>query len=369
MKKICFFNSSDFWGGGEKLHLENAKAFRTKGYDVTIAAHPDSELWARAKDEGFQTFAITIGSTSFLNVFKLLNIKSYFQKEKIDTVIFTTSQDLKTASIAAHWAKCSKIVYLRGLATPIKNSIINRYCMKTACTHLIANSQETKRTMLQNLSAHIPKEKIAVIYHGIDHRLLEKDGPKLPEITSEEGTILLGNAGRLTLQKGQQHLITIAEKLKAQNVQFKLYVAGTGELYDELQASIISKNLQEEVILLGFVADMEAFMRSIDIFLLTSSWEGFGFVIVEAMAKSKPVIAFDITSNPEIITDGKTGLLAQHSDANDFAAKTLEVIQNTTLRNQLGSQARQSVIDRFLITERITELEEYLLSGKTLRSI
>ena len=85
MKKICFFNSSDFWGGGEKLHLENAKAFRAKGYEVTIAAHQDSELWKRSNEEGFETFAVTVGSTSFLNIFKLLRIKSYFQKEKIES--------------------------------------------------------------------------------------------------------------------------------------------------------------------------------------------------------------------------------------------------------------------------------------------
>jgi glycosyltransferase involved in cell wall biosynthesis len=361
MKKICFLNSSDFWGGGEKLHLENAKAFRAKGYEVTIAAHQNSELWKRAVDEGFSTFAVRVRSTSFLNIFKLLRIKSYFQKQKIDTVIFTTSQDLKTASIAAHWAGCEKVIYLRGLATPIKNSIINRYCMRTACTHLIANSQETKRTMLQNLSAYIPEEHIVVIYHGIDEKLLQEGGAELPEVNAEEGTLILGNAGRLTLQKGQQYLIQVAEKLKNQNIKFKLYIAGTGELYDELQASITAKNLQNEVVLLGFVADMEAFMQSIDVFLLASSWEGFGFVIVEAMAKGTPVVAFDITSNPEIVTNGKTGLLARHPDVNDFTAKTLEIIQNTTLLQQLGSQAKQSVIDRFLITERITELEEYLL--------
>lgn len=363
MKKICFFNSSNFWGGGEKLHLENAKAFRKKEYEVTIAAHQNSELWTRAQNEGFKTFAVQVGSTSFLNVFKLLRIKSYFQKEGIDTVIFTTSQDLKIASIAAHWAKCDKVVYLRGLATPIKNSIVNRYCMNTACTHLIANSQETKRTMLQHLSKYIDADKIAVIYHGIDKKLLADGGDKLPQIVADESTVVLGNAGRLTLQKGQQHLIEVAENLKEQGIKFKLYVAGTGELHDQLQACISAKKLENEVILLGFVADMEAFMRSIDIFVLSSSWEGFGFVIVEAMAKGKPVVAFDITSNPEIITDEKTGLLATHLDTRDLTKQTASLILDTELRKQMGQAAKQSVVDRFLIEERITELEEYLLKG------
>lgn len=363
MKKICFFNSSNFWGGGEKLHLENAKAFRNKGYEITIAAHLDSELWTRAQAAGFKTFAVSVGSTSFLNIAKLIRIKAYFKTEGIDTVIFTTSQDLKTASIAAHWAGCEKIVYLRGLATPIKNSTVNRYCMRTACTHLIANSQETKRTMLQNLSKHIAEDKIAVIYHGVDEKLLEDTGKRLPEVKRTEGTIILGNAGRLTTQKGQHLLIDVAEKLKSRAVDFKLYIAGTGELYESLKSDIEQKGLQKEVILLGFVEDMEAFMQSINVFLLSSSWEGFGFVIVESMAKGKPVVAFDITSNPEIISDGKTGLLAEHLDVDDFADKTEQLIKNTELRTRMSNAAKQSVNQRFLIEERISELEEYLLKN------
>lgn len=361
MKKICFFNSSNFWGGGEKLHLENAKAFHNKGYNVTIAAHRGSELWNRAKNEGFETFAVQVGSISFLNIFKLLQIKSYFQKEGIDTVIFTTSQDLKTASIAAHRAKCKKVVYLRGLATPIKSSIINRFCMNTACTHLIANSQETKRTMLQHLGKHIATDKIAVIYHGIDEKLLNVDGPLLPEIEGKANGIILGNAGRLTEQKGQKNLIQLAINLKAKGIEFTLFIAGTGELYDELLSLIRENNLFNEVILLGFVSDMEAFMSGIDIFVLTSSWEGFGFVIVEAMAKGKPVIAYDITSNPEIVSDGKTGLLAKHSDVHDLTAQTMKLVTNSALRSEMGEAAKQRVKDHFLIDQRITELEVYLL--------
>lgn len=361
MKKICFFNSSNFWGGGEKLHLENAKAFRDTGYHVTIAAHPKSELWSRAISEGFQTFAVSINSTSFLNVFKLFRIKSYFKKQQIDTIIFTTSQDAKTASIAGAIACVPKIVYLRGLATPIKNSFINRYCLGSCITHIVANSEETKRTILQNLGDTLSPNRVPVIYHGVDASLLENNAHCPPEIHNLGRGIILGNAGRLTKQKGQKHLITVAKNLKAQGLEFTLFIAGTGELHSELQHQINTENLQNEVILLGFVADMDAFMQHIDVFLLGSSWEGFGFVLVEAMAKGKPIVAFDITSNPEIISDRKTGLLARHQDLDDFTAKTKEIMTNTSLRQQLGRAAKRSVINRFLIADRIIELEQHLL--------
>lgn len=361
MKKICFFNSSNFWGGGEKLHLENAKAFRHIGYQVTIATHPRSELWTRAKNEGFRTFSVSVGSASFFNVFKLYRIQAYFKRQHIDTVIFTTSQDAKIASIAAAIARVSKIVYLRGLATPIKNSFINRYCLGRCMTHIVANSEETKRTILQHLAGTLSSNRIPVIYHGVDATLLESSTRRLPKMNHQGRGTILGNAGRLTEQKGQKHLITLAKNLKDQGLNFTLFIAGTGELHEELQQKIKINNLQNEVILLGFVADMAAFMQRLDVFLLSSSWEGFGFVLVEAMAKGKPVVAFDITSNPEIVSDGKTGLLARHNDMTDFTSKTIELITNISLRQELGAAAKQSVIDRFLIADRIAELEQYLL--------
>ena len=362
MKKICFFNSSNFWGGGEKLHLENAKAFRAKGYSVTIAAHPMSPLWERGQEAGFNLFPVEVKSISFLHIFKLLRIKSYFLKEEIDTVIFTTSQDAKIASIAGQMAHLPRRVYLRGLATPIKNSVVNRYCLGKATTHIIANSEETKRTILHYLHNTLDAVQIPVIYHGLDSTILNNAHEILPQIKELGKGVILGNAGRLTHQKCQKYLIQVAKKIKDQGLEFTLFIAGTGELHDELQQYIKDENLENEVILLGFVADMDVFMQSIDIFVLGSSWEGFGFVLVEAMAKEKPVVAFDITSNPEIITNGQTGLLAQHLDIDDFSNKLAQLIRDANLRQHMGAAAKQSVIDRFMMIDRITELEHYLLN-------
>ena len=363
MKRICFFNSSDFWGGGEKLHLENAIEFRNRGFDVIIAAHPNSELWQRAQKNGFDTLGVTVNSMSFINVFKLLKLQRQFKLQKIDTLIFTTSQDFKTASIAGHFSNIPRIVYLRGLAVPIKNSLVNRFCLNRACTHIIANSEETKKTILQNFQGILPAEKVKTIYHGIQPELLELKKEKSDFFAKKPKGIILGNAGRLTRQKGQYHLIEVARYLKKEKIEFTLFIAGMGDSFHELAESIKKYDLQNEVVLLGFVENMEAFMQHIDLFLLPSSWEGFGFVIVEAMAKSKPVVAFNTTSNPEIINDQKTGLLAKYPDTMDFAIKTKQLIQDDALRKKMGKAAKQSVIDKFIIQDRVAELEEYITNN------
>ena len=361
MKNICFINTTGFWGGGEKLHLEYALKFIERDYNVFLATSTNSPLFTKAKENNIKTFEIKLGNLSFLNAYKYLLLYRFFKKENIDTVIFSSSPDLKTGGFSAKLAKVKNIVYLRGLAVPIKNTFLNRILYKDIITHIIANSHETKRTLTINLGKSIDvDDKIKVIYHGIDLELYDKTKKETINNDIKE-EIILGNAGRLTNQKGQKDLIKIAHILKEKGLKFKLKIAGTGELQSELEAMIKEFKLEQDVILLGFVSDMENFMRSLDIFLLSSSWEGFGYVIVEAMAASKPVVAYDISSNPEIIDNKVTGFLVDYPDIDMFSQKIETLIKDKDIRNQLGVNGRKAVEDKFQLDDRITEMEDYLL--------
>jgi len=362
MKNVCFFNSTLFWGGGEKLHLEYALEFRKKNYDVIIAVKNGSPLSEESSKNKLKSVDVSVRNLSFLNPIKIVKLIRFYRQQKIDTVIFSVPQDLKLGSIAAKLAGVKRIVYLRGLAVPIRDNILNHLIFKYLTTHIVANSQETKRNILQNLGKYIDNDKVKTIYHGIDiEEFNSSNNRKNESIVSKGHGVILGSAGRLTKQKGQHHLIEIARKLKEKGIDFTLFIAGTGELEDELSHLIHQHNLQKDVILLGFVKDMDCFMKSIDIFLLTSIWEGFGYVLVESMIKSKPVVAFNITSNPEIITQNKTGFLINYPDVDSFADKTQYLIQNESIRKQLGANGRMSVINRFNITDRISEFESHLL--------
>lgn len=364
MKHICFFNSVKFWGGGEKLHLENAIEFKKKHYQLTLVVHPNGPLSQKAKLHKLPTFPLKVANLSFLNPFKIMRLVRFYKKEKIDTVVFSSSQDSKIASIAAKIAGVQKIVYLRGLAVSIKASWINRIIFKHCITHIVSNSEETKRQILKHLGKYISHDKVHTIYHGIDVSKPEIPPSTLVKSIRAKGKgIILGNAGRLTAQKGQKKLIEVAKLLKKQGLEFTLFIAGSGELETELKTLIANYQLQEEVILLGFVEDMDGFMEAIDIFLLSSIWEGFGYVIVEAMLKSKVVVAFDKTSNPEIIKANETGFLVAYPDVEMFAAKTSTLIKDETLRQEMGQAALKRVYERFVIEDRITEFEEYLLGN------
>jgi glycosyltransferase involved in cell wall biosynthesis len=361
MKNICFLNSLKFWGGGEKLHLENAIVFQEMNYRVFLLCKLNTPLWEKANLEKLNTYPINVGNLSFLNPFKLIKLILYYKRLKIDTIIFSSSQDFKTGSISAYIAGVKRIVYLRGLAVPIKNSLVNRMIFKHILTHIIPNSNETKINMLKYLGKYVNEEKVKTIYHGIDPKIIKpSQHEKLNVIQKMGHGIILGNAGRLTEQKNQRKLIEIAKIIHDAEVDFTLFIAGTGELKSELEILIDKYQLTKKVVLLGFVEDMDIFMNSIDIFLLTSVWEGFGFVLVEAMIKSKPIVAFNMTSNPEIIANNKSGFLVSYPDLDMFAEKTVQLIKDEKLRKRMGDEGFNIVQRRFLLKDRVLEIESFL---------
>ena len=363
MAKVCFFNTIVFWGGGEKLHLETALEFQKLGHEVVVCSNKKAPLYSKARSYSLSVYPLRVGNLSFLNPFKLLRCIRFFRSHEIDAVVFSSSQDSKTAGIAARLAGVRKIVYLRGLAAPIKSSVVNRYLFGSCLTHIIANSEETKRMILKNLEPQIDLKKVHVIYHGIDVSLISESQKRVLNEIKEKGRgLILGNAGRLTAQKGQKHLVETAQKLKQKGVNFTLFIAGSGEMVQVLNKWIELYYLSEQVLMLGFVEDMDAFMNSLDVFLLTSEWEGFGFVLVEAMVREVPVVCFDITSNPEIIKDKETGFLVPFADTDAFTEKITLFAHDENLRKEMGAAGLNRVHKHFVIEDRIKELDNCIFT-------
>ncbi len=362
-KKICFFNTTPFWGGGEKLHLEYALEFKKLGYRVCIVARQNSPFYEKSLNENLEVDSFTICNLSFLNKMKSNKLVNYFKEANIDTVFISASPDLKIAAPAAKKAGIKNIVYLRGLAVSIKNNPLNKRLLKHTVTHIIANSEETKRKMTENFNNPDLEHKVKVIYHGIDLALFDKNYSNQESIYVKQGEeIIFGNAGRLTKQKGQHYLIEIANKLNEKQLNYKILIAGTGEAEQELKQLIKVNNLEEKVILLGFVKDMEGFMKSLDVFVLTSLWEGFGYVIVEAMAAQKPVVAFDVSSNPEIIAKDETGFLIKNTDINAFSNTLEQLAKDKELRLSFGTNGRKRVEEKFQLAFVIKQIEAILFT-------
>ena len=355
MKNICFFNSHKVWGGGEKWHYDMALRLRQAGYSVRVLTNRPSELAHRIEQENIPLHQIRISNLSFLNVLKILHIRNLLKRYHIQTIFLNAATDVKVAGIAAKLAGVEKIIYRRGIALPVKNTFLNRWLFLNIITDVIAISEETRRTILQNNPALISSEKIKIIYNGIDLQAYDRE-QTIKIYSGEPGEILLGSAGRLSQEKGSTYLIELARELKNRGMRFKLLIAGKGKLEAQLKHYARTLDVEPEVQFWGFVENIKSFLQNLDIFLLPSLYEGGARVLMEAMAVQKPVVAFNVSSNPEIVVHKETGLLAEKGNITDLANCVEELSSNENQRCVLGKNARRRIEERFDLQKAIKEV-------------
>ena len=363
-RTICFFNSAKAWGGGEKWHFDMATRIDPARWRAIVAARPDGELYSRLSKTGLPLFGAKVSNLSFLDPVMRRKLRAFFAAENIDTVIMNLPSDLKVAGPAAKKAGTAKIVYRRGSAVPVRDTFLNRHLFGGCLTGVIANSIETKRTILSNNGGLFDPERIEVIYNGIDLAWWDA-GARAVMHKPRPGEIVIGSAGRLVRQKGQSYLLDLAAILERRGLDFTILIAGEGPLRARLVKEASARGLGGRVRFAGFVQDMRSFMGSIDIFVLPSLWEGFGYVLIEAMASRRPVVAFDHSSNPEIVENGTTGSLVGGFDIESMADRVMELSRDRALRERYGANGRRRVESLFPIEKAVRHLERWLDSKAT----
>lgn len=357
---ICFFNSTPFWGGGEKWHLEAATALARRGHDVVVVGRSGAPLLHRARAAGLETAGFPISRLRWLDPTLLLRLRRFFVRHGTEAVVFNGPLDLKAGGVAARLAGVPRRVYRRGLAVPIRDRWLNRYLFDRVLTHAIANSQATRDLMLRDLRTGFGPSDITVIPNGIDLDAFDRSATPSPSRRAE-GPVVLGNVGRLSPEKRHHLLLEVARLLSDRGIDFRLLVAGEGPERQRLEARADELGVRSRVDFLGFVHDVPGVLREMDVFLLASRWEGFGYVIVEAGAAALPVVAFDISSNPEVIEQGTTGFLVPEGDVPAFADRVQDLIERPDLRRGMGTAAREMVERRFALDRATDRLEQLLL--------
>lgn len=352
--RICFMNTTFVWGGGEKWHLDHACAFREHGDEVFIIAREKSAFLRQAEAAGFSCHVVRIGNLSFLNPLRLVQFFRFFSKNRIDILVMNLSKDLKIGAPSARLAKVPTIVYRRGSAIPVKNTLLNRFLYSNCITHILANSEATKKTLLQHNPNLFPSERIKVIYNGITC------SPTLKKRSSPHESVVIGSMGRLVYQKGQDLLINMAARLKTLGITSTLFIGGDGKLKTAYQQLIDQMGLNDTVTLRGHVSDTASFYDEIDIFAFPSRWEGFGYALAEAMLAGKPIVAFNISSNPELVENGVNGILVPWCDTQAFENALVELINKPDLRDKMGENGRRMVQDRFDLEKNKKKVIEFL---------
>jgi len=185
-------------------------------------------------------------------------------------------------------------------------------------------------------SYRLDNSKVTTIYNPIDINDI-KDKSELECIDSYNKKFKLISCGRLAKEKDYPTLIKALYMLKQNGYSdFELFILGEGTEKKQLETMVDNFGLNDHIKFIGFKENPYSYMRQADILILSSLWEGFGHVIVEAMACWTAVISSDCPSGPrEIITDNVNGLLFKTGDEEDLAEKIISLINNTEHRKSI----------------------------------
>lgn len=336
MRILCFL--PDFGGGGAQRTLINlAASFRQAGHDVILgAAQPDgpARTWV---DPNVRT--VPVGRGQLRNA--LLPLARLIKDERPD-VVLSSVLDANIVAIAARALAGSprpKLVVRETNSHRARGDIgflrqrLTRFAYPRADA-VVALSEGVRQELIEDYA--LPAASVVTIHNPVEFEALvaEARNSPAPPVT-KDGPWIMG-VGRLIRQKGFDRLISAVAQLKRPDV--RLVLVGEGPDRERLTAQ--ARDLGVALLVPGFMSEPMHWLAHADVFALSSRWEGFGHVIVEAMAAGAPVVAFDCPHGPrDIIKDRANGLLVPDGDESALTRAMADLLDDRDLARRLSETA------------------------------
>jgi len=341
-------------GGAERLLVDIVKNLDRDNFSASVICLKRFGFWGmELKKQGTPLFLAGWGK--FFWLFGFLNLVKILKKEKPD-IVHTHLFGADVFGILAARLAGVKVIIATEHNLNYQEGFLKRFIKSWTmgfAQKIVAVSEAVRNYAVS--SGRIPKEKIEIIYNGVE---LEKflNAERKYEKKNE---IIVGSIGRLTEQKGFDFLIEAGALLKDEKINF--FIAGEGKDRKKLEKQIKKGNLGDKIKLLGWQKDTKEFFDSLDIFVLPSRWEGFGIAILEAGLAGLPVIASKVDGIKEIIQDNADGLLFEKGNVRELAEKINYLAGNPEEREKLAVNLRNKVKEKFSIEKIVREYENLYL--------
>lgn len=354
--KICFLIANLSGNGGtERVTSMIANGLSARGIEVEIITCKGSEKGIYTLDSNIKVNFLHSETNRFSLFRKLTNIIKIWTitwKHKFDIVIAVDIY-LYLYLLPVQFTRLSKCIaweHFNYYIASMRYSLIARKSAIRWADKVIVLGEKD----LQNYKLHCRNtNNMIYIYNPVAFQATEYKGVDSHRIIA---------AGRLTKQKGFDLLIDVWNIIESDSLiesKWELDIFGDGEEKENLNTKIESYGLKH-IHLKGYTNDLENEMSKSSIFVLSSRYEGFVLVLLEAQAKGLPCISFDCKEGPsEIIDDGINGFLIQESNIQDFANKLMLLMNNRDLRLNFGRNAHNN-LQRFKLDSVLDSWENVL---------
>jgi glycosyltransferase involved in cell wall biosynthesis len=372
--KVCHIAVADLWGGAE-VHLVTLLLSLSKMQDLemSVVLFTEGRVAQELRAAGLDVVVIAEDKHNlFVILWKLVK---HFREHQFMIVHAHKPKDSFLGGVACRLAGVPYLVRtLHGSWEPFSGfehfkikiyEYIDRLSNRYLVNAIIAVTQKIHSLLTQGYL----REKVVCIHNGIDVEalMLSRKGLNIrKELDISKRTVLLGIVGRLTAVKGHIHLLKAMRILVGKGKDVHLVIAGDGPLRMQLEDLVTEFQIQKNVVFVGHQSNVSDLIEAMDIFVLPSLNEGIPMVLLEAMALSRPVVASRTGGVPEIIEDGKSGLLVEPGNPMAIAEAVDSLIRQMGQADQLGRNGRARVSRNFtasIMAEKTAHLYRRLVSS------
>jgi len=210
----------------------------------------------------------------------------------------------------------------------------------------------------------IPGSRITTIYNGIDPEWFaqEVDLAKTRETYGLSGAFTLLEVARLEEGKGHKYLFEAVSLINRAEGDIKLLVVGEGSKEVELKQLASTLGIEDRVVFTGALTDVRPVFAVSDVVVLPSLEEAMGIVLLEGMCMGKPCIASNTGGIPEVVSDGKSGILVEPRDINGLKEAIVKLLKSPDLRTKMGQEGKRIVCEKFHVANMAKQVEDLYIS-------
>jgi glycosyltransferase involved in cell wall biosynthesis len=341
--------------GGAELHLLTlCRQLKRQGVETVVACLREHVKDSRSLRLDFENEGIRVVRLEADGRYDLrfvATLASLVKKER-PAILHT---HLPRADLAGAFGRllCPSVLWVSSVHDIHDNSWSGRWTLPLFnfiwphADRVVAISHAVKDWLVKERS--VPDGKVTVIHYGVEPERFSQPKADLRASWSLNGSAIVGSLGRLEARKGHDCLIQAMPAVLRDACKASLMIGGHDPwgYSKHLQALIHDLDLKDHVQLIGFHDDVVPFLGALDIFAFASRSEGFGQVIIEAMAAGKPVVAGRTPPLTEIVKDGETGLLVEPDDPQAFANAIAWLLAHPEQAQQMGKQGQKRVNSHF----------------------
>ncbi|PIE52434.1 hypothetical protein CSA37_06510 [Candidatus Fermentibacteria bacterium] len=354
--RVVISNSMITWGGGENWSLTAASGLAERGHEIVVVCRPESELGKRAESAGLTVKTVQLRGD--LNPLAVIRLCCFFKGFRPDVIVCNVDREVRSLGIAARLSGRIPFIRRRGSDYAFKNAWRYRASYRYLVDRVLVNSRSTCNTILSG-NPWMPEKKLHMIYNGIRESQFFPDreaGLRVRrELGMPEDAFVAGMMGSFLPRKEHGTLIRAAHSVPS----LFLLLSGPApdeRFFKEVRSSV--SDIAERVFFPGPVTDLNGYYNAMDLFVMPSSNEGFGYAAAEAMCSGIPAAVSNATSLPEVV--GDAGFIFPVEDFRALTSILKKCISGEADLAALASAGRRRVLERFTLSRMLDDLEIFL---------